>query len=517
MSISDRNNIKFGTIISVVTMISSVVLHIFYTPFLLNHVGSERYGIYSFATSVTNWFTIVLGALASSYNKFATEKKANDQNDEKNINGVYFILFVFLSLLTVLVSTLFLVLLSTQAIKLDNYDANEQKLIVILLFISITQVVILILSRVFTLNIMLHNKFIWVKGISLFAGILSSVCCIPFLIIGKGIITVALVSLFINAAACILDIVFDVRVLKIGFKFPRDKKYLKDALKTIGAFSAVIFLDEISAIINTSLDKAVLGFKGYKNEVTHYALAYSIFYIAKSTVALLPSTLNPKINENTYLKEYESNFFIFNFVSFFQLLIWMLILGGFISCGKEFILLWVGEDHLISYYVCGVLLITNIVPATQSCATEILRSQNKHRKRAYIVMGTTILNALITIILVNVLPQEQAIVGCLIGTAISLFLGDWIILSIYNSKAIKMPMGTYWLSLAKFALITATGIGVVLLMDRFLFSNMQVNILLLLFIKGLLFAAVFATLVLLLFKKNLKESFAVIKGLKNPK
>ena len=515
MSISVKNNIKYGTIISFLTMFASVILHIFYTPFLLKHVGSEQYGIYSFATSVTTWFTIALGALASSYNRFAIEKTTGKKDDERNINGAYFVLFFFLSLITVLIATIFLVLLSTQTIKLDNYSDEEQKLIAILLFISIVQVIVLILSKVFTLNIALHNKFIWVKGISFFSIVLSSLCCIPFLIIGKGIITVTLVSLAVNTLACVSDIVFDLCVLKIGIKIPHDKKYLKETLKTIGVFSAIILLDEISAIINASLDKAILGFKGYKNEVTQYALAYSIFYIAKNTVSLLPSTLGPKINENTCLAKHDSNFRIFNFISLFQLLIWMLILGGFISCGKEFVLLWVGEEHLVSYYICSVLLVINTIPSTQSCATEILRSQNKHYKRAYIIMGSTFLNALLTIILVSVLPREKAIIGCLIGTAISVFIGDWVVLSIYNSKSINMPMGTYWGNFVKTAAITAFGIGIVLLLENFFFSNLEINIFVLFIIKGSIFVCIFILLTILLLKKPISNSFSMVKGLKD--
>lgn len=511
MSITTRNNIKFGTIISVVTMIASVILHIFYTPFLLEKVGSEQYGIYSFATSVTTWFTIALGALASSYNRFATEKKLGDGGDEKSINGLYFILFIILSFVVVLIATIFLVLLSTKTIKLDNYDSTEQRLIVILLLISIIQIIVMILSRVFTLNIMLHNKFVWVKSVSFFTTVLSSLCCIPFLAIGKGVVIVTIVSLIVNTIACILDVIFDLFVLKVGIKLPRDKTYIKETIRTIGAFSAIILLNEISSIINSSLDKAILGFKGYKNEVTQYALAYSIFLIVKNTVSLFPATLGPKINENTYLKKHESNFYLFNMISFLQLLVWMLILGGFISCGKEFVLLWVGENHVISYYVCSALLIINIIPCTQSCAAEILRSRNKHYKRAYIIIGTTLLNALITIILVNILSKEQAIFGCLIGTAISTFIGNWILLSIYNGKSINMPMRTYWTNFVKITMVTMIGIGVVVLIDQFGFSHIQINILVLLIIKGLIFSILFVLLSLFIFKKTIKTTIVLLR------
>ena len=198
-------------------------------------------------------------------------------------------------------------------------------------------------------------------------------------------------------------------------------------------------------------------------------------------------------------------------ISFFQLLVWMLILGGFISCGKEFVLLWVGEEHLISYYVCSALLIINIIPCTQSCAAEILRSQNKHYKRAYIIIGTTLLNALITIILVNVFPKEKAILGCLIGTAISTFIGNWILLSIYNNKSINMPMGTYWLNFTKIVIISLVGVGIVFLMDYFVFTHIQINILILLVIKGAMFSIIFLLLSIFVFKQTIKNAIVLLR------
>lgn len=111
----------------------------------------------------------------------------------------------------------------------------------------------------------------------------------------------------------------------------------------------------------------------------------------------------------------------------------------------------------------------------------------------------------------NVLPKEQVILGCLIGTAISTFIGNWIFLSIYNNKSINMPMGTYWLNFAKIVIISFVGVGIVFLMDYFVFSHIQINILILLLIKGTMFSIIFLLLSIFIFKQTIKNAIVLLR------
>ena len=111
---------------------------------------------------------------------------------------------------------------------------------------------------------------------------------------------------------------------------------------------------------------------------------------------------------------------IFIRVSRIQLYIMALIMFGFITFGKQFIILWVGNDYVSAYYILLLLLIPGIVPLTQNIGISILQAKNKHKFRSVLYIGIAILNIFISI----PLAKKYGGIGAAIGTAIANLLGQ---------------------------------------------------------------------------------------------
>ena len=97
---NENRNIKVGALISYVSLAVSIVLHVFYTPYYLGRVGDAQFGLASFATSITSWFTIGAYALNDSFIKFSTAEKAERKNNMRS-NAIYIKLLCLLSMLIV--------------------------------------------------------------------------------------------------------------------------------------------------------------------------------------------------------------------------------------------------------------------------------------------------------------------------------------------------------------------------------------------------------------------------------
>ena len=89
-NLSDRKNIKFGVILSFVSLGVSIIGTLFITNRVLNYIGDYNYGLYSFVNSITSWLSIVSAALSASFLRFAT-------SESKKIKGTFGKLIPFTS------------------------------------------------------------------------------------------------------------------------------------------------------------------------------------------------------------------------------------------------------------------------------------------------------------------------------------------------------------------------------------------------------------------------------------
>jgi O-antigen/teichoic acid export membrane protein len=122
-----------------------------------------------------------------------------------------------------------------------------------------------------------------------------------------------------------------------------------------------------------------------------------------------------------------------------------LIWSGFISCGKQFIFLWAGQDNIDAYYVAVILMTSYIFVLTESIGTQILWAMNQHKEQAIMKCVIVLLNILLTIVLIKWKP----LIGATLGTFISLTLGDIVVMNVIFHKKLKMNLWYYYKGLAK--------------------------------------------------------------------
>ena len=124
-----------------------------------------------------------------------------------------------------------------------------------------------------------------------------------------------------------------------------------------------------------------------------------------------------------------------------QFLVLALIMSGFVFFGREFIVyIWGGKEYVDSYYMALLLMIPVTVPLIQNVGIEIQRAKNKHQFRSIIYMGI----ALVNICLSLPLCQYYGGIGCAIGTAVSLFIGNILIMNIYYHRRLGINIIKFW-------------------------------------------------------------------------
>ena len=119
----------------------------------------------------------------------------------------------------------------------------------------------------------------------------------------------------------------------------------------------------------------------------------------------------------------------------------LLVYTGFLILGKDFVGLWINRDGYSDIYGLACLLLgAATFELSQTTITSVLKAKNILHGRSIILAVFTILNAVITIVLVPVLGPY----GAAIGTAFSLVFGYGIVLGWYYAKVAKLNMKKYY-------------------------------------------------------------------------
>ena len=144
-----------------------------------------------------------------------------------------------------------------------------------------------------------------------------------------------------------------------------------------------------------------------------------------------------------------------------QFIIMFLILSGLVVFGQYFIQIWAGQGYEEAYWMVLLLVIPVTVPLIQNLGVEIQRAKNMHQFRSIVYAGIAIANIFLSIPLVKLYGG----IGAAAGTAISLLIGNGLIMNIYYHKKIGLDIIYFWKQIVAFipALILPTILAVIIM------------------------------------------------------
>ena len=97
-------NLKSGFILSYISIFIQSIISILYTPVMLRLLGESNYGLLQLAVSTMSSLSILSFGFGSSYMRFYSQYKAdNDNNAISVLNGMFTIIFISVSILSLIV------------------------------------------------------------------------------------------------------------------------------------------------------------------------------------------------------------------------------------------------------------------------------------------------------------------------------------------------------------------------------------------------------------------------------
>ncbi len=432
----DSKNRKLGAFLSYVSIIASVLIQLLYTPLLIGKLGQSEYGLYSLINSVIGYLTILdLGfgnAIVVYTAKYRAQKK---YDEEKKLQGMFFLIFCIIGFITGLLGLIFYFNVNNLfgATMNDTELYKAKKMMLILTF----NLVITFIFSIYSSILNAYEKFIYQKLISILNTILKPVIMIPLLFLGFKSITMVIVITILNIAVLISNYIYCRKKLNIKIKF---MGFDRNLFKVIFSYSIWIFLGTIVDKINWSVDQFILGAICGTTAVSIYSVAGQINTLFINLSTGVSGVLLPKISKMVAKRatpEKLTDEFIK--VGRIQFYIIFLMTSGLVLFGREFIIWWVGEDYIDSYYCLLFLIIPLSITLIQNLGISIRQAMNKHKFAAIVNIIVAIINLIISVFLARWFGPVGSALGTGIGIIVSIF-----IINLYYNFNMKLNMRKFW-------------------------------------------------------------------------
>lgn len=474
------NQFKVGAILSYASMGLGYVISIVYTPIMLRLLGQSEYGLYNLVASVVSYLGLLSFGFGSAYMRYYSRYKVN--NDEKNIaklNGMFLIVFSLIGFIAILAGTI--LVFNIDLIFGEKLNVNELSTAKILIAIMVFNIAFSFPTSVFNSYITANEKYVFQKLLHMIKTLVNPMIMLPVLLMGYKSIGMVVVTTSLNIIIEVSNTVFCFRKLKIKFIF---EKFDFSLMKEMTVFSFYIFLNMIIDQINWSVDKFIIGrFRGTV-AVSVYGLASQLntYYLSLSTA--ISNVFIPRVNRmvavNNDNKELTA---LFTRVGRVQFILLSLICSGLIFFGQSFINMWAGSDYSEVYLISLLLIIPVTIPLIQNLGIEIQRAKDMHKFRSWIYLFIAIGNVCLSVPLIKLYGG----IGAAVGTAISLLIGNGLIMNIYYHKKIGLDMKYFWSEMLRFipSLLLPAIVGVLIV------SYVDLNHIISFSISGIVYVVVF--------------------------
>lgn len=459
-------------ILSYVGMLISVLGSLLVSGRVLNYVGDYNYGLYSFVNSITSWLSVISSALTASFLRFTTLEAKNNDNNVGRTNAIYLKLLMYVGTFVLFLGLSLIFVCYVNHTCIGSYNWDDSKLMYTLFSLSILNIAITMPTSVVSLFINYKKKFIFARLLLIITTVINFIGHFLIAYFTKSIILISLFTILItfvnylcNSYVCHKD---------LGMSYA--KATLKDnkpLVKSIIIFSGILLFNSIVDQINANVDKTLLGIFAQPEDITKYQMGYQLALYLTTMSVSVSGVFAPTIHELVANNDEKALSDLFLKVSKIQILILCCVAFGFLSSGKDFILFWLGETRVDSYYVGVGLMLINLCPLTLNSSIEIQRAKNKHYFRAICYFALAIANVLLSILFLQLLKPEFSIYACLLGTFITCLFSHWISMNIYNKIAIHLPVGKYLLMLFEYILIGFGGFLVVFSLKNLYFYKIS--------------------------------------------
>lgn len=461
-----RDEKRIGIIISYVNIVLNMIVSVFFTPFLIKSLGSSEYGVYKIVQSFSGQLMIMsfgIGGLVTRNIVYFDEQ--NKKKDKENFMAMAMAITVILSVLVAIIG--YILYIASDNIFSASLTDKEIELAKTLMALLVINVSVNIFNDGVSGIQLAHEKFIVSNGIKSLRIIIRIITLVALLLLGFKSIAIVVTDLVLSVAIALFNSFYGFVILKEHIHYYYfDKLMFKSSM----LFSMAVMLQAIVNQVNQNIDNLILGVMTDSKTVAVYSVALTIYTTYNSITTAITNVILPNATRMVAHDASSSELTLFvTRMGRYQFYIAGIILVGFVLLGKEFLVLWLGNEYLPVYKIVLILIIPMTIPLIQGSCNAILDAQLRRLARSVILSVVVIINIITSIFFIN----SFGYIGAAYGTAVSIIIGHIILLNIYYKKYVKLNILSMFVNIFKGILPAMFFCGVVLF---FIFRFMNCDI-----------------------------------------
>lgn len=439
---------RLGALLAYVQWGVNMLVGIIFTPILLRHLGDSEYGVYSVATSVISFLTMLDLGFGQTLVRFYVKYRAEGDRDKADrCSGMFLEMYLVLGGVALLICFLlthhFLPLLFSAKFTASELETLRQ----VLSILSINLAASFPLS-VFSSLITAQERFAFAKLVNIANTLLTYGGMLLVLRQGYRSPGLAAVTTVVSIAVKLFLMWYCLAKTDAHPKLCRPEG---EMLKSIFSFSLFIFLNILIDQLYSSTDKFILGAVCGTAAVTIYTVGVQFNAYFQQLSTAISGVYLPHVTR-LYVEGGEKADFspLFLQIGHVQYLLLSFVLAGFTAFGRQFITL-LSSDQLTAsgineaYWIALIIMVPGIIPLSQNIGISILQAMNRHRFRSLSYLVLAVMNVVISI----PLAIQWEGVGAAIGTTLALFAGQYAMMNWYYHRKIGLDIPAYWRMVGK--------------------------------------------------------------------
>jgi len=413
-----------------------LIVLFFISPFVVHSLGNVDYGVWCLLVSLTGYMGLLDIGLMSSISRYINFYIA--KNDQDNLNRV-----VNTSLFTYLALSIILFIVATiighflnEITRIPSHLMAHARWI---LYIFCANILLGFISAVFRQLLAANNRFdlMNVAGVAVLA--ISTVGTIVVLKYGYGLLALATVQVISSFIGCL--ILYHLAKgygpsFQIRRAFVRKKIFLE--LCQFGVFA---FISDVGAQLVLYSDSIVIGLLISAAAITFYNIGLMIAEYGRTIVIQVRNVLTPDILKSSSGNNLEEIRWLLIQSTCLLMFIAVPIMVGFVTLGKEFVYLWMGQGYEQCATILSILAISQLGATASFSCFQTLIGAGRVKWVASITIAEGIMNLGLSIFFVTVC--KLGIVGVALGTLIPMIGFTGVVVAVYTCRAFKIKLSEF--------------------------------------------------------------------------
>lgn len=478
----EKNQIRLGVILSYLSIAINILAGLLYTPWMVQQIGKNNYGLYTLANSLIVLFMVDFG-LSAATSRFVSKYIAEGRQDKvDDFLGIVYKLYLIIDAVILIVFIVIFFFIDSIYVNLTPDEIEKFKVIYCIAAInSVISFPFVTLNGILTS----YEKFIQQKLADIIHRVLTMFLTISALCLGMGLY--ALVT--VNAISGLVTIAYKLIAIKkttaakVNFKYSDKKLY-----KSIFMFSFWSTVSSVAQRLIFNITPTILGIVANSAAIAVFGVVTTIEQYSYLITSAINGMFMPKISQIYYNNKDADIMPLMIKVGRFQFAINGLIVAGFATVGKSFINLWMGKDFSDAYIGIMLVILPGLFYNPLQIANTAMIVKNKVKLQAVITLITGLTNIICSFLLSRSFGAVGACISIFIAYSIRAVLYHIIHKRVMKTN-IPMFMKKCYLKMLPTVLITLLfGVGLNIFVEDggWLILAIKVSILVFVYFVGLL-------------------------------